>query len=91
MTADALQIAVFPLFAPGAMSPWDDALDVAVAGALTWLVGWHWSFLPTFLAELAPGLDLVPTWTVSVWLATRGMNQVSQPAPPSPPPPALPH
>ena len=72
MTADALQIAVFPLFAPGAMSPWDDALDVAVAGALSWLVGWHWSFLPSFAAELVPGLDLVPTWTAAAFLATRG-------------------
>jgi hypothetical protein len=72
MTADVLQIAVFPLFAPGVASPWDNALDVAVAGALTWLVGWHWSFLPTFAAELVPGLDLIPTWTAAAFLATRG-------------------
>jgi len=79
MTADALQIAVFPLFAPGAMSPWDDALDVAVAGALTWLVGWHWSFLPSFAAELVPGLDLIPTWTAAAFLATRGRASADSP------------
>jgi hypothetical protein len=72
VAADLLQIAVFPLFAPGAGSPVNDALDVAVAGLLTWLVGWHWSFLPSFVAELVPGLDLVPTWTAAVLFATRG-------------------
>lgn len=72
MAADALQLGVFPLFAPGAASPVNDALDVAVAGAMTWLVGWHWAFLPSFVAELVPGLDLVPTWTAAVFFATRG-------------------
>jgi hypothetical protein len=43
-----------------------------VAAVLVALVGWHWAFLPSFVAELVPGLDLVPTWTVAVWLATRG-------------------
>jgi hypothetical protein len=83
VAADILQIAVFPLFAPGAGSPANDALDVAVAGLLTWLVGWHWSFLPSFVAELVPGLDLVPTWTAAVLFATRGQGSV-------PPPPRYP-
>lgn len=76
MAADVVQIAVFPLFAPGAGSPANDVLDVAVAGLLTWLVGWHWSFLPSFVAELVPGLDLVPTWTAAVFFATRGQGTV---------------
>jgi hypothetical protein len=79
MAADLLQIAVFPLFAPGAASPWNDALDVAVAAAMTWLVGWHWSFLPSFAAELVPGLDLVPTWTAAVFFATRGRERARPP------------
>lgn len=78
MAADALQIGVFPLFAPGAASPVNDALDVAVAGAMTWLVGWHWAFLPSFVAELVPGLDLVPTWTAAVFFATRGAGSVGK-------------
>ncbi len=78
MAADALQIGVIPLFAPGALSPVNDALDVAVAGAMTWLVGWHWSFLPSFVAELVPGLDLVPTWTAAVFFATRGAGAVGR-------------
>jgi hypothetical protein len=74
--ADLIQLALLPLFAPGALSPVNDALDVAVAGLLTWLVGWHWSFLPSFVAELVPGLDLVPTWTAAVLFATRGQGAV---------------
>ena len=72
VAADLLQIGLLPIFGPGVVSPADDALDVAVAGLLTWLVGWHWSFLPSFVAELVPGLDLVPTWTAAVLFATRG-------------------
>lgn len=72
MAADAIQIAVFPLFAGGVSSPWNDALDFVVAAALTWLVGWHWAFLPSLFAELIPGLDLVPTWTAAAFFVTRG-------------------
>jgi hypothetical protein len=66
MAADALQIFGFPLFAEGALSPADDVLDIAVAAALVQLLGWHWEFLPAFLAELVPGVDLVPFWTMAV-------------------------
>jgi hypothetical protein len=72
ITADVIQIVVFPFFVGGAVSPWDDALDLLVAGAMIRLLGWHWAFLPTFFAELIPGLDLVPTWTAAVFFATRG-------------------
>jgi len=30
------------------------------------LLGWHWEFLPSFLAKLIPGADLVPFWTLAV-------------------------
>jgi hypothetical protein len=68
IAADVAQIVVFPLFAGGALSPWDDGLDLLVAAVLIRLLGWHWAFLPTFFAELIPGLDLVPTWTAAVFL-----------------------
>ncbi len=77
--ADFLQIVVFPVFVPGAASPWNDALDVLVAGSLVSLVGWHWAFMPSFLAELVPGLDLVPTWTAAVFFATRGQGKAVPP------------
>ena len=66
MAADALQIFVFPLFAEGALSPADDVLDLAVAAVLVNLLWWHWEFLPAFAAELVPGVDLVPFWTLAV-------------------------
>jgi hypothetical protein len=71
IAADFLQIAVFPVFSEGVVSPLDTGLDLAVAGALTFLVGWHWAFLPSFAAEMVPFLDLVPTWTAAVFIATR--------------------
>jgi hypothetical protein len=70
--ADGLQLGLFPLFVGGGLSLANDVLDVVVAGAMIALVGWHWAFVPTFLAELVPGLDLVPTWTMAALLATRG-------------------
>jgi hypothetical protein len=73
--ADVLQIVVFPVFWPGAASIVNDALDAAVALAMLVLVGWHWAFLPTFLAELIPFFDLVPTWTAAVFLATRSSSK----------------
>ena len=64
--ADALQIAVFPLFVEGAMSPAEDVLDFGVGALMIHLLGWHWEFLPSFFAKLVPGADLVPFWTMAV-------------------------
>jgi hypothetical protein len=87
--ADLLQLGLAPLFLEGGLSPFDLVLDVAMAGILTWLLGWHWAFLPSFLAELVPGLDLVPTWTLAVFFATRGTGAPrSRPAERSPETPA---
>ena len=66
IAADLVQMIVFPLFVEGAASPADDILDLCVGGALSWLLGWHWEFLPSFLAKLVPGVDLVPLWTLAV-------------------------
>ena len=71
IAADALQIGLFPAFGPGALSIVNDGLDVVVAAVLVALVGWHWAFLPSFVAELVPGLDIFPSWTTAVWFATR--------------------
>lgn len=69
--ADALQVLLLPAFFPAAVPPANNLIDLAVAIILLRLVGWHWSFLPAFLAELVPFVDLVPTWTAAVYLATR--------------------
>jgi hypothetical protein len=64
--ADLFQIAVFPLFVEGTGSPADDILDLCIGGVLTFLLGWHWEFLPSFFAKLVPGVDYVPLWTLAV-------------------------
>ncbi len=74
MAADFLQVTLFPFFGMGAAFPGDDVLDVAVAVVLTWLLGWHWAFLPTLFVELVPGMDLAPTWTLATALVIRHRN-----------------
>src|SRR6202171_3892617 len=71
IAADALQIAAFPFFVEGGMSPADSLLDLIVAFVLIRLLGWHWAFLPTLANELIPGADLFPTWTAAVWFVTH--------------------
>jgi hypothetical protein len=66
IVADVMQLAVFPLFVEGGASPADDLVDLCVGGTLTYLLGWHWEFLPSFAAKLVPGVDMVPLWTLAV-------------------------
>jgi hypothetical protein len=77
--ADAIQLVGMPLFVEGGFSPLDTALDVVVGAVLIKLLGWHWAFLPSFAAELVPGLDLFPTWTAAVFFATRQLNSAPEP------------
>jgi len=75
--ADALQIIVFPLFIAGALSPADDLLDFAIAALMVHLLGWQWEFLPSFLAKLVPGVDLVPFWTMAVANVYRKSKRIA--------------
>lgn len=75
VTVDALQILAFPLFAEGALSPLDDALDIVTAVVLVRLLGWQWEFLPSLAAELVPGVDLIPLWTLAVANVYRKWKQ----------------
>ncbi len=83
LAADVAQWVLVPLVLGGFASPVNDAIDIGVAVAMIVLVGWNWVFLPTFLAELIPVVDLVPTWTIAVWLATRGRKSVPEREPSS--------
>jgi hypothetical protein len=78
IVADGVQILIFPLFAEGAISPLDDILDLIVMVALIRLLGWHWEFLPSLIAELIPGLDLVPFWTLAVLNVYRKWKRLEQ-------------
>ncbi len=66
LCADAAQIVLWPAFAGGAASPFDDALDVAVALVLSLTLGFSPRLAFAFALELVPGADLFPTWTAVV-------------------------
>jgi hypothetical protein len=64
MATDVLQFVLGPL-------GWvlaDEILDVIALVATTWLLGFHPLLLPTFVLELVPLVDMVPTWTACVAL-----------------------
>ncbi len=69
---DGVQLLAVPAFFGGAASPLNDALDLMAGSGFVLLLGWHFAFLPTFIAELVPALDLFPTWTTAVLFVTRG-------------------
>ncbi|MGZ6971034.1 MAG: hypothetical protein ACXVID_05170 [Thermoanaerobaculia bacterium] len=77
VVADAVQLGLLPLFAEGAASIVNDVLDAVIAVVMVVLVGWHWAFVPAFLAELVPVVDLAPTWTLAVFFATRRAGAAS--------------
>lgn len=77
VVADVLQVIFLPLFVEGAESPADDLLDFGVGAALIYLLGWHWEFLPSFLAKLVPGVDLVPLWTIAVANVYRKSKRIA--------------
>lgn len=88
--ADIAQMALFPLFIEGAASPVDDVLDLAMAGVLSYLLGWHWEFAPSFVGKLVPGVDFVPLWTLAVanvWRKTKRIDgEPERQGPPGPGP-----
>ena len=75
--ADALQIFLMPFLVEGATSPADDILDLGIGAALFSLLGWHWEFLPSFVAKLVPGVDLVPFWTMAVANVYRKSKRIA--------------
>jgi hypothetical protein len=64
--ADLAQLALAPLFGGGALSPFDDLLDAAVAVALVFTLGLRWRLAVALALELVPGLALFPSWTAVV-------------------------
>jgi len=79
VTTDALQFLLGPVGWAGA----DEILDVA-ATALIWRVlGFHPLLLPTFLIELLPLTDMLPTWTgcVAMVIGLRRRQHIDPPPP----------
>jgi hypothetical protein len=60
--ADGLQFVMGPLgWAFG-----DQIIDVLAMLLTMWALGFHWLLLPTFVVELIPIADMLPTWTACV-------------------------
>jgi hypothetical protein len=78
--ADGLQLLIGPL----GWFIFDEIIDV-IALALIWpAIGFHLLLLPTFLVELLPIVDMLPTWTgcVAAVIALRKREQRAPAAPP---------
>ena len=88
--ADAVQLGFLPVFVGGAPTGFDAVLDLVVGAVMVALLGWHWAFLPAFALELLPAVDLAPTWTIAVLVATRGSPKAAERASATPEPSRLP-
>ncbi|MFT3767840.1 MAG: hypothetical protein QM820_20510 [Minicystis sp.] len=64
--ADLAQLVLWPAFAPGAASPFDDALDAVVALAMLVTLGFSGRLALALALELVPGAALFPTWSAVV-------------------------
>ncbi len=86
-TADGLQLMAGPL---GWVAV-DQAIDVVAMIIITWLIGFHILLLPTFVIELIPVLEELPTWIACTGavIVLRKREQSATP-PPAPPPPDKP-
>lgn len=65
----------------------DQAIDCFAMILLSWVIGFHVLFLPTFVIELLPILEDLPTWTACTAgvIALRKREQQNRPTPPAPP------
>ncbi len=79
--ADGLQ---FLLNGAGWFGP-DQVIDVVVMLLTSWLLGFHWLLLPTFMLEFVPLADELPTWTACV-IAVIVLRKRQQWPPPLLPP-----
>ena len=79
---DGAQLLLSPaVLVPAIGVPLIDAIDVAVAAVMVGLLGWHWAFLPTAIAEGLPLVDVAPSWTLAVFWVTRGKGKLAAGAP----------
>jgi hypothetical protein len=81
IAADGFQLLLGPL----GWTFLDEITDVVTMIVLSLMLGFHPLFLPTFLVEIIPVVDMLPTWTgcVAVVVAMRKREQravMQQPA-----------
>lgn len=89
VVVDALQIPLFPL----TWTFFDEVLDLITMGVMVWALGFNLLLLPTFILELLPGIEVLPTWTgcvITVIMLRRRGQSVPPPAGPAKTPPEPP-
>lgn len=62
VAADGMQIGLGPL----GWLFFDEVIDVLAMAVTTLLLGFHPLLLPTFVIEVVPVVDMLPTWTACV-------------------------
>ena len=63
----------------------DPLIDVVAMLLVSWLIGFHWLLLPSFILELVPLIDEFPTWTACVMAVIILRRREQRSIPPSPP------
>jgi hypothetical protein len=83
VVADGLQLVLLEF---GWAGP-DQIIDGVAMVLVSWIIGFHILLLPTFVIELVPVLEDLPTWTActAAVIALRKREQSNHP-PPAPPP-----
>jgi hypothetical protein len=83
VAADGLQL----LLASFGWFGLDQAIDCVAMILVSWIIGFHILLLPTFVVELVPVLEDLPTWTacVTAVIALRRREQNNPPPPTTPP------
>jgi hypothetical protein len=64
----------------------DQAVDVVAMLLTAWAIGFHLLLLPTFIADLFPVVDMLPTWTACV-IAVIALRKRRPATPPATNPP----
>jgi hypothetical protein len=74
---DGLQIITSPAEFTGPMA-WvlEVGVDLVTMGVMIFLLGFHWAFLPSFVTKMLPFIDLAPTWTLALFIATRDRRKL---------------
>src|SRR3954463_12149769 len=75
IATDVLQFALGPF----GWAFTDQILDVLALVVITRLLGFHPLLLPTFVLELVPVIDVLPTWTGCVALVVATRKKYSPP------------
>jgi len=81
LAADGIQLALGPF----GWTFLDEFIDVLALISTSLLIGFHPLLLPTFIVELLPIVDMLPTWTGCVGAVVLLRKRQQQSPPPTPP------